>query len=138
MTDLSDAYAPLPPATRPKVPAIFLTLGALVACASLILGLRGEIINRDQDDRREQDRVESDIDGCERTNDGYIIARAVAISLRAYVDDVLAGVENYAQLSEAERAVIDLQLVPAREAIDDAIEGIVTIDCSAVVPGASG
>lgn len=137
MTDVSDSFAPLPPATKPRGMAIFLAAGVFVGVAALGLGLRGELENRHQNNRREQDRIASDIDGCERSNEALSVARTVAVKLKVYVDGVLSEVENYAQLSEAERAIIDLALEDDRDDLDKAIETIETVDCEAVVPGAT-
>lgn len=133
---MSEPIGEFPKAEHPKGLTRAWGLMVIFVGLSFGLGIRSYVADQTQADQRNDDRIASDIAACERGNDNKAILRTLSAALTDYPDDILAAVEDFAQLDATEKADLAHRLEPARARINEAITKIKDTDCKAVVPGA--
>lgn len=122
----------------PRRPPLFLLAMTLLAVGSLLLGIINQIGQQNIQSDRNQERIRSDLQSCERGN----LFRAQAKEGFVAVDDAIQGVLDVflgtpRPGTEAQIAALKARLEEPLSKLDKARNAIQITDCQAAVPGAT-
>lgn len=130
--------APYPEHSKPTGITTVLVLLSALGLLTLGLGIRSAIADVSQDRADREERIVADLTSCARGNQFRANLKALAEGEVQYVDDVLDGVLDFAEVEDPQRAVLEELLKPARKRNTGLIEtATAPVDCVDVTPGAA-
>lgn len=123
---------------RPKGLLGLLSLAVVIGIISLLLSVQNAFDQRDASNQREQDRISSDLQACER---GNVVRSQIKAGFTAVDESVNGVLDTFLGNVPPERAAAVAALRAKLQAplskLDKASETIQIIDCQKAVPGAA-